>query len=177
MKNEANLIKDEIDVKDFVPTKYSKYYVSRDGRVMNVETKRIMQQFDNGNGYLYSSLFINGKNKKVRVSILVAEAFIPKPSVEPGTKLDVAHLDNDRKNNNVSNLAWKTRSENLDTESFREKAQYKIYSKVRCIETGEIFPSIAAAGRAIGIHQYGINLCLLGRQKTAGGYHWERVLE
>jgi hypothetical protein len=71
---------------------------------------------------LYVPLSVNGKKKTVRVNVLVAEAFIPKPSVEPGTKLDVAHLDNDRKNNNVSNLAWKTRSENLDTESFREKA-------------------------------------------------------
>lgn len=177
MKNEANLIDDVIDIKDFVPTKYSKYYISRDGRVMSAKTKRIMKQFDNGNGYLYVPLFVDGKKKTVRVNILVAEAFIPKPDVEEGTKLDVAHLDSDRRNNNVSNLAWKTRSENLDTESFREKAQYKIYSKVRCVETGEIFPSIAAAGRAIGKHKYGINLCLLGRQKTCGGYHWERVLE
>lgn len=176
MKNEANLIDDVIDVKDFVPTKYSKYYISRDGRVMNAKTKRIMKQFDNGNDYLYVPLFINGKKKSVRVNILVAEAFVEKPD-NWNPKMDVAHLDSDRRNNNASNLAWKTRSENLDTDEFREKAKNKIYSKVRCVETGEIFPSIAAAGRAIGKHKYGINLCLLGRQKTCGGYHWERVLE
>jgi hypothetical protein len=43
MKNEAILIDDVIDIKDFVPTKYSKYYISRDGRVMNAKTKRIMK--------------------------------------------------------------------------------------------------------------------------------------
>lgn len=79
-------------------------------------------------------------------------------------KLDVAHKNDIRNDNRVENLFWCTRAENLDTEHFREAQQNKIYSKVRCVETGEIYPSIKAAGEAIGKHKYGINLCLLGKQ-------------
>ena len=45
------------------------------------------------------------------------------------------------------------------------------------VETGEIYNSQRDAGRAVGIHPYGITCVLMGRQKTAGGYHWERTDE
>ena len=41
--------------------------------------------------------------------------------------------------------------------------------KVQCIETGEIFSSIANATRKYGGD---IKACVKGRQKTAGGFHW-----
>ena len=42
---------------------------------------------------------------------------------------------------------------------------------VRCIETGEVFPSITAASAKFG----GVYNVLKGRAATAGGYHWEYV--
>jgi len=39
-----------------------------------------------------------------------------------------------------------------------------------CLTT---FPSIAAAAKAVGIHQAGIGECCNGTQKTAGGFKWE----
>jgi hypothetical protein len=92
-------------------------------------------------------------------------------------KLDVAHKDDNPKNNNVENLFWCTRRENVDTDHFREAQKKKIRSKVRCVETGEIFKNMREAAEEIGKHYYGINLCLLGKQQTCGGYHWERVIE
>ena len=79
-------------------------------------------------------------------------------------KLDVGHKDDNPGNNHVDNLFWCTRSENLNTDHFREAQKKKIRSKVRCIETGEVFNSIKAAGEWLGKHKYGINLCLLGKQ-------------
>lgn len=96
---------------------------------------------------------------------MVAEAYVPKPDYwTPGMKLDVGHRDDNPSNNHYTNLYWCTRRENLDTDHFREAASKKIFSRVRCIETGEIFPSIKAAGEWLGKHKYGINLCLLGKQ-------------
>ena len=79
-------------------------------------------------------------------------------------RLDVGHRDDNPKNNNVENLYWCTRSENLNTDHFREAQRNKIWSKVRCVETGEVFKNMREAANKIGKHYYGINLCLLGKQ-------------
>ena len=44
---------------------------------------------------------------------------------------------------------------------------------IRCIETGEIFPSIKTAAEQFNIKQPNISAVLYGKQKTAGGFHWE----
>lgn len=45
--------------------------------------------------------------------------------------------------------------------------------KVRCVETGEIFPNATKAGKAYGTS--GVWQALKGIAHTAGGYHWEYV--
>lgn len=47
--------------------------------------------------------------------------------------------------------------------------------KVKCIETGIIYPSVRNAGQTLGIDPSGISCCCRGKQKTAGGYHWEYI--
>ena len=47
--------------------------------------------------------------------------------------------------------------------------------QVRCIETGDIFPSIKAAAEKVGTSTSSIWYVLSGKNLTAGGYHWERV--
>ena len=154
------------------------YAVTADGRIWSYLSKRYLSPFDNGRGYLLVALYKNGKKKTKRINILVATAFdLPKPSVPTGTQLDVAHEDDNPSNNEVTNLFWKTRRDNLDTEHFREASKNRLRTKIRCVETGEVFESQAAAARAIGKHKYGINLCVRGKQNTCGGYHWERVLD
>lgn len=46
---------------------------------------------------------------------------------------------------------------------------------VRCVETGEIFPSIKQAATNKGVNAHEITAVLRGwrNRKTAGGYHWE----
>lgn len=156
------------------------YSITPDGRVWSHKDQIFRIAFDKGTGYWVVGLYDRQKKKTVNrpVHQLVAEAYIPKPDWwTPGMKLDVGHKDDDRSNNNVDNLYWCTRSENLNTEHYREAHKVIIRSKVRCVETGDIFPSIKAAGEWLGKNRYGINLCLLGKQKTCGGYHWERVFD
>lgn len=45
--------------------------------------------------------------------------------------------------------------------------------KVRCIETGTVFPTIKEAGLFIGGSPKNIVSACHGRLKTSGGYHWE----
>lgn len=166
-----------IQVKD-IEGYEGKYAITSDGQVWSYWANGFIALADNGQGYLFVQLSKDGKQNKRRIHRLVAEAFLPKPDWwAPGMKIDVGHKDDNPNNNELSNLYWCTRSENLDTDHFREAASKKIFSQVRCVETGEVYKSIKAAGEAIGKHPYGINLCLLGKQQTCGGYHWERLFE
>ena len=45
--------------------------------------------------------------------------------------------------------------------------------KVICIETGAVYDSMVDIEKIIGIKRYNISACCNGRQKTAGGYHWQ----
>lgn len=89
---------------------FEDYHGSNFGRV---------KSFKNGNvtikkpslddkGYLRVQLYKNGKQKLLRVHILVATLFIPNPENKP----EVNHDDGVKFNCHVSNLVWATSSEN-----------------------------------------------------------------
>jgi HNH endonuclease len=62
----------------------------------------------NGRGYTYVSFGADGRRRTANVGVLVLEAFrSPRP---PG--LQCRHLDGDRANNRLENLAWGTPKEN-----------------------------------------------------------------
>ena len=63
---------------------------------------------NNVNGYMYCGITYPDGQRSRRVHVLVAEAWLPKPNED----MVVMHLDNDKTNNNVSNLKWGTIAEN-----------------------------------------------------------------
>lgn len=69
----------------------------------------IKLQLDSRGLYVFVNLNKNGKNKRVLVHRLVAEAFIPNPDNLP----EVHHKDNNPHNNHVRNLEWCTHQVNL----------------------------------------------------------------
>lgn len=158
------------------------YQVSNFGRV-KVASKRgrrpgIIPAFDNGSSYLFVSLCMRDSQytKKYRsrtryVHRLVAQAFIPNPQ----NKTQVNHIDGNKKNNRADNLEWVTPKENMRHSFGTLSHRYSGKVKVRCIETGKIFCSQKDAADFAGVESVGIRKCLSGCNKTAGGYHWERV--
>lgn len=161
------------DMKD-IPGFEGLYAITRDGRVWSYRSGFFLSLSDNGKGYLFAILYKNGEKKHKRVNRLVAEAFVEKPEGwDP--KWDVAHLDDCRSNNNWTNLAWKTRKENMDTDHFRSVD--RVYGKqpVLCVETGVVYPSQAAAARDLDVCARSISSCIYGHLNTTGGYHFKRV--
>ncbi len=74
----------------------------RNGRILKLEINKNCR-------YFYIDLCKNNIHKKFRVSRLVALSFI----LNPEDKSDVNHIDGNKLNNNVDNLEWVTRRENI----------------------------------------------------------------
>ena len=88
------------DIKDYEGL----YMVSNWGRVKSIKfgKERILKPVTNSSGYLSVKLCKDGKVKAFTVHRLVAEAFLPNPDNLPC----VNHKDENKQNNNVSNLEW-----------------------------------------------------------------------
>lgn len=56
-----------------------------------------------------------------------------------------------------------------------EKKRGKKSRRVRCVNTGEVFPSVLAASLAKGVRANGISRVINGHMKSTGGYYWEAL--
>lgn len=69
---------------------------------------------------------------------------------------------------------WYGRKHTEDSiKKMKQSAENK--RKVKCVETGMVYNSIADAGRESKINYRNIHSVCAGLRKTAGGYHWEYV--
>ena len=84
------------------------YSVSDHGNVKNNKTGRIKNVNANEEGYIRVSLYISKTKYMKQVHVLVADAFLENHDGKPF----VDHINNDRSNNNISNLRWATSIEN-----------------------------------------------------------------
>lgn len=142
------------------------YAITSCGKVWSYRKQKFLKPGDNGHGYQFVILCKDGVSKRYKIHRLVAEAYIPNPE----GKTDVDHINQNKAHNYVQNLRWATRSENI-RHSFKLK---KIEAApVLCVELNKVFPTMRSAAKFAGIHRQGITNCVRGKQKTAGGYHWE----
>ncbi|MBF8964299.1 HNH endonuclease [Pontibacter sp. FD36] len=90
---------------------YDSYQVSNYGKVRSTKYKqpRILKPGDIGTGHQQVTLRTQGKNKKLLVHRLVANAFISNPGGYPF----VDHINGIPEDNRVENLRWVTNRENL----------------------------------------------------------------
>ena len=161
------------------------YQVSSKGRVKacrktdargHNRNEKVMSQNLSNQGRPRVNLEKNGIRKVVFVHRLVAEAFLPNPLV----KREVNHIDGDKTNNNVENLEWATRSENmLHAERMRLHTMapaLEAHKQRVCQIYGRfviaVFDSIADASRATGIDSQNISSAASGKRYQAGGYEW-----
>jgi len=89
------------------------YFISKKGDVFSVKRPStsggILKKSIGDDGYYRVSLSLNGKVKNVKVHHLVASAYLGE---KPNYKMVIDHIDNDRTNNDASNLEYVSHREN-----------------------------------------------------------------
>ena len=118
-------------------------------------------------------LWKDGKHKTYLTYRLVALTFLGKP--EEG--MTVNHKDGNRLNNNIDNLEWCTRKENIQ-HAYRTglyKNQKKV--KIENIENGSInnFRSLAEASKFIGKNRGYLSEQIIKNNFSNKTYRWELV--
>ena len=106
-KYEEDLIKLNLEVFRSIDG-YESYAISSFGRVKNTKTGRILKAGNDKYGYLQINLYYNGVMKTHKIHRLVCCIFIDNPD----NKECVDHKNNDRTNNDISNLRFATANEN-----------------------------------------------------------------
>ena len=167
-----------------------KYEISNLGRVKSLNYNRtkkekILKPTLSHNGYFIVTLSKNGKTKKFRVNRLVIETFIPDKSDFKSTpdedrnnididNLEVNHIDENIKNNNLNNLEWCTHKynmnygeRNLKIVKHIKKAIYQYDLNNKFIKEYE---SITQANKKTHIPISSISACCVGQRKKTNGY-------
>ena len=88
---------------------FEDYQVSSLGRVRSFRrgTEKILSCCANKEGYRYFNVYKNAIRKTLRVSRVLALAFIPNPDNKP----EVDHINRNPSDDRLGNLRWATRSE------------------------------------------------------------------
>jgi hypothetical protein len=90
-------------------TRYPNYIITNDGRVYNSQRNKYLVPAESHGGYMYVGLSDGVERKSFSLHRLVALNFINNPN----NYLEVNHIDFDKTNNNVDNLEWISRSDNM----------------------------------------------------------------
>ena len=151
------------------------YQVSDLGRVRSLKYKKVqvlMPRFNN-RGHLTVRLYLNGKGRNVYIHRLVAEAFIPNPSVFPV----VNHKDENPVNNAARNLEWCTQKYNVNYGTCTARMAAKHLKVVlQYDKSGNLvkeWPSAKEVERQMGFARSNISTCCLGKRRYAYGYVWK----
>lgn len=149
---------------------FPSYNGSTEGRIMNIKTQRILKTYIGEKGYVQVCLRKNNRQYTVKVHKVIAETFLGE---HPG--MDVRHKDFDRSNNRPDNLEWCTRKETIYSAFERGSRTPPRLTRVRVIETGEVFESVSKCSRIMRCNKSDIFKCLAGSRPSVKGYHFERM--
>lgn len=155
-------------------------YNSGSGKYCNTKGRLLSNNKTNGNGYKIVSLNFNGSSKNQYIHKLVAKSFIDNPNDYP----IINHKDENKSNNNISNLEWCTYKYNNNYGTVKQRLSEKLKNNKKTSKpviayyknTNEFykeFPSISEAARQLNCAVQNICDALHGKQPTVKGYIWK----
>ncbi len=170
----------------------NEYKISSSGVIASIRTGNNLRPHKNKLGYIRVELWKSGKRRSTGLHRVLAFAFIPNPENKP----DINHKDGNPSNNDLSNLEWCTKSENI-LHSFRVLGRKsKISEVLRTYWVGRSgsrhhhstpilqydmqmnfiaeYGSQGEAARVTGMNQGKISRCVTGSKKSTGGFIWKK---
>lgn len=156
-----------LQLKQFRNTNYS---VTADGKIFNTKTNKFVKThiMGDGIGYLRCTIRIDKKSHSFLVHRMVAETYLRNVS-----ELEfINHIDNNRTNNNVTNLEWVTRQGNVNhmlaqrrqmhgERHFRAKLNNALVTSIRALyRAGQKISSLA---KQYGVSSSVMRSCIKGK--------------
>ena len=146
------------------------YEISNYGSVRSLYTGKIMKSRIGRDGYIRIPLSKNGKHEFLHR--LLAVAFIPNPDHLP----EVNHINENKMDNNLSNLEWCTHKYNSNYGTRLSRMAASNHEPViQYTKDGREIARYASQKEAMektGIQSRHISCCCKGKRKTTGGYVW-----
>ena len=163
-----------------IPGWENEYMVSSKGQVKSLEREvidcngkmwtlpeRIRKQYKQPNGYMEVTLSKNNHQHRYSVHSLVMKAFVG----ERPEGMDIDHKDSNRANNELVNLRYVTRKDNVNNPNssiIKTVLQYSLEG-----EYIRSWVSVADVERVLGYDSSSIAKCCKNKLKTANGYQWQ----
>lgn len=147
---------------------YDNYEASTLSRIRNLTTHKLVKQTKRADGYMRCKLSKNGKRKDVRVHRVIAFTFLANPE----NKQFVNHLNSERDDNRLENLAWCTHPENI-RHTFTNPDRRTPRKRIILFEDDRVTPfkiydSIRSASQQLGVAYECIRNVLAGKSKSTG---------
>ncbi len=163
------------EVETFVKIEgFENYEVSNLGKVRNIKSGIVLKPWVTKDGYLRHCLYKHNKQKKLLLHRIIATAFIDNPEGKP----QINHIDENKLNNDLSNLEWCTERENAIHGTRIKRVVEKLSIKVIQLDLNDNvineFESMRQAERETGIDATSISACCSGKRKSAGRFKWRK---
>ena len=168
------------------------YEISNLGRVKSLNYRnlgfpRVLVAKENNKGYLWVELWKDGKGHCLQIHRLVGIHFIPNDS---RNRTIINHIDEDPKNNVVTNLEWCTAKENSEayylnhpqkltrtnhksSERYVNRTAEQVVQLTKDDSVIETHENIGSVIRKFKYNYTSIYECCIGKRKTAYGCKWQ----
>lgn len=149
---------------------FENYSISDKGVITNILTNTIKKPSLTHNGYYFIKLYNKGKYEQFRINRLVATYYIPNPN----NYQEVNHIDGVKTNNNVENLEWCNRLQNMQHAFntglvIRKKGEKSATWKLSTLQVIDIFKLKLIENREITAKKFNVtinNICLIQNGKS-----------
>lgn len=151
------------------------YFISKKGRLWSLSTHIIGHGNPDKDGYYRHTFGSRNNQQNIRIHKLVATHFIPNPN----NFETIDHIDGNKKNNNVTNLQWMSRGDNVRKSNLKNNHN-PVRRCVICLETQKIYRNAVDAAKDTGVYPVSVLNCCKGiNQATYPDYpsrerriHW-----
>lgn len=149
---------------------YPGYEASDRGHVRNARTLRSLLWQPSDSGYWRVKVTVRGRQRDLRVHVAVLLAFVGR---RPSPRHQGAHADGDKRNNRLSNLAWKTPRANAKDKRLHgtHPREFTGYDDPELALAAKILVllglSYSKAARELGMHRHSVSRIVRGLRRAA----------